>query len=439
MRDHDEVFRRVMEAKEQYEQQEKTRFGSVFAKKSGDKAAGKAAGKRSMPGLAAWGKGALCAAAALAVVAVTVAAIQIRLSQKKPSDGTGAASTPTETVDPTGNVDPTGKQEPEKATDQEIAEAYFPENYSGYRYPVLGGMTTWPYGNHGDMVNVCRIPEEKLTGMSTEDLVQTVLFYPLFPDVLAYDSVDMGYNAIKNSFNGLKELCEREDRIEALKSVVKNHKDWFIVEPVSEDGAEVPFKNIHQSLLFLIYSEDFKEAFDEIAAELRLTVDDIDFNGTKEPFSGAKTGYYGSYSESLYDKALQEADEKQRKQLENLSADGVFPVTNAAQCSKQIQIIRGILAADTPNITVEQAEAICAGTEKEFIGDGACKLVDSFNAIAGAPDVDLGSTGDRMLVYYTNAEKTEYIRIHWIMAVNCETSVEFHAKDGSAREIRLWK
>ena len=30
MRDHDEVFRRVMEAKEQYEQQEKTRFGSVF-------------------------------------------------------------------------------------------------------------------------------------------------------------------------------------------------------------------------------------------------------------------------------------------------------------------------------------------------------------------------------------------------------------------------
>ena len=38
----------------------------------------------------------------------------------------------------------------EVKSDAEIAKAYFPEDYIGYRYPVLPTMSTWPYGNHAD-------------------------------------------------------------------------------------------------------------------------------------------------------------------------------------------------------------------------------------------------------------------------------------------------
>ncbi|MBQ6105006.1 MAG: hypothetical protein IJL03_03545 [Lachnospiraceae bacterium] len=290
MRDHDEVFRRVMEAKAQYErQQNRKNTSSVFTRgDAGNPEKEKKSRGRVAPVLAAWGRVALCAAAVLVVVGVTVAAIKLRLSVKEPGKETGVASatptgtateTPTGTATPTETTDPFGKaEEGPKATDQEIMDMYFPAEYTGYRYPSLPGMTTWAYGNHADMVKACRIPDEVLSGMSTENLVQTVLFYPLFPDVLAYDSMDMGYNAIKQSFNGLSELCKRTDRNEALLAVVRDHKNWFFDnEPITVEGiavmpeeAQIPYKSIHQTILFLIRSEDFSGVREEVAAELRI-------------------------------------------------------------------------------------------------------------------------------------------------------------------------
>ena len=101
--------------------------------------------------------------------------------------------------------------------DRNIAEAYYPYGYEGYYYPALPLMSNWPYGNHATMINACQIPEDVLKGMPTEQLVQTVMAYPLWADVLAYDSREMAYGAIKRSFNGLRELYLREDASEYLE------------------------------------------------------------------------------------------------------------------------------------------------------------------------------------------------------------------------------
>ena len=53
--------------------------------------------------------------------------------------------------------------------------------------------------------------------MSTDQLVQTVMAYPLWGDVLAYDSREVAYGLIKGSFNGLRELYSREDAAECLE------------------------------------------------------------------------------------------------------------------------------------------------------------------------------------------------------------------------------
>lgn len=81
-----------------------------------------------------------------------------------------------------------------------------------YEYPVLPGTEEWAaFTTTQEMENSCQIPEQLLRNMSTEDLAQTVLKYPLLPNMLAYDAYEEGYNEVKNSFNGLQELVSREN------------------------------------------------------------------------------------------------------------------------------------------------------------------------------------------------------------------------------------
>ena len=98
-----------------------------------------------------------------------------------------------------------------KMTDAEIEENYYPEGYIGYHYASLPQMSNWPYGNHQWMINICQIPEDILYELSTEELFQTIAAYPLWGDIYAYDSFEAGFEIIKEHFNGLNELYERED------------------------------------------------------------------------------------------------------------------------------------------------------------------------------------------------------------------------------------
>ena len=81
-----------------------------------------------------------------------------------------------------------------------------------YDYPVKPGTDAWKaLGSHVEMLKACQIPETKLHSMSTEALVETVLNYPLFNDVLAYNSPQQGFDTMASQFNGIPELLNRED------------------------------------------------------------------------------------------------------------------------------------------------------------------------------------------------------------------------------------
>ncbi len=99
----------------------------------------------------------------------------------------------------------------ESLTDEEISDRYFPENYTGYRYPVLPQMSDFPVGNHVKIVRVCQIPDDILSDMSTEELLQTVAAYPLWSEIYAFNTIEMGYSRIKGMCNGLNELSVRDD------------------------------------------------------------------------------------------------------------------------------------------------------------------------------------------------------------------------------------
>ncbi len=81
-----------------------------------------------------------------------------------------------------------------------------------YDYPVKPETSGWKaLKSHDDMQRVCQIPETILRNMSTADLAETCLNYPLYGDMFAFDEFQKGFESVTSGFNGLQELLERND------------------------------------------------------------------------------------------------------------------------------------------------------------------------------------------------------------------------------------
>lgn len=81
-----------------------------------------------------------------------------------------------------------------------------------YNYPVLPGTAAWKkLATHNDMVRVTQVPAATLARMSTAALVDTVLRYPLFDDMQAFNTPQEGFDTMSSRFNGFAALASRPD------------------------------------------------------------------------------------------------------------------------------------------------------------------------------------------------------------------------------------
>jgi len=86
-----------------------------------------------------------------------------------------------------------------------------------YEFPVKPGTPEWAaLESHDQMLQACQVPENLLRRMSTKGLVETVLNYPLYGDMLAYLDLQEGFDNVAANFNGLSELLKRSDAGTAL-------------------------------------------------------------------------------------------------------------------------------------------------------------------------------------------------------------------------------
>lgn len=93
-------------------------------------------------------------------------------------------------------------------------QVFIPKNTNdAYDFPVKPGMEEWKaFTNPDEKVIACQIPESLLGKMSTAGLVETVINYPLYWDMLGSNSgLQQGFNAVAVRFNGLQELLKRKD------------------------------------------------------------------------------------------------------------------------------------------------------------------------------------------------------------------------------------
>ena len=61
-----------------------------------------------------------------------------------------------------------------------------------------------------------QLPDDMLSAMSTEELVEACMSYPLALDCFAYNDVEQGINSVISRFNGFAELKQRDDAFDKV-------------------------------------------------------------------------------------------------------------------------------------------------------------------------------------------------------------------------------
>lgn len=101
-----------------------------------------------------------------------------------------------------------------------------------YTYPITTSSPEWlKLESHAERVNVCQIPENILSNMSTPALLETIYNYPLLVDLLLFDRAEDAYQIISTGFNGIEELNNRPNALESIMAYVEQNqaiRDDFI-------------------------------------------------------------------------------------------------------------------------------------------------------------------------------------------------------------------
>lgn len=111
------------------------------------------------------------------------------------------------------------------------------KNIDAYEFPIKPGTPEWGVlSSHTEMLEVCQIPEQILSNMSTEGLILTCLNYPMSRDMLAFKNLQYGVEIVISNFNGLRELLGRPDRSVKLLEVYRGmnpegfDQEWTLVQ-----------------------------------------------------------------------------------------------------------------------------------------------------------------------------------------------------------------
>lgn len=104
-------------------------------------------------------------------------------------------------------------------TQKEYSNKYGEEVWKQYavgEYPTDKTSKEWKGMDYPETVSACELPKDMVTDMSTDDLTEYMLNYPLLIDVYAFDDIESGIEHLKNTSNVCAELFSREDAIPSL-------------------------------------------------------------------------------------------------------------------------------------------------------------------------------------------------------------------------------
>ena len=88
-------------------------------------------------------------------------------------------------------------------------------------YPIQLGTEEWAKLDSLDAkIAACKVDPELMNSMTTEALLETVLDYPLLPNIYAFGSAELGIGSVSGYFEGLQMLHDREDAAECIQKAI---------------------------------------------------------------------------------------------------------------------------------------------------------------------------------------------------------------------------
>lgn len=113
--------------------------------------------------------------------------------------------------------------------------AYGADISTPYQYPIVPGTPEWEkLQSLDEMIRVCQIPNDILENMSTDELVATVVDYPLAINILAYETPKKAIEVMRGYFNGLQELCARSSAVYSVESYLDKMEAEKSISPIKQ-------------------------------------------------------------------------------------------------------------------------------------------------------------------------------------------------------------
>ena len=114
-----------------------------------------------------------------------------------------------------------------------------------------------------------QLPDEMLKSMTTDELIESVLEYPFFSDIYAFDNIQCGFDIMYSTFNGVRELSTRKDAASTLLNKYNNEK--VITNEKSEDSDVFRITNMEillsQNFVLSQFTENEKNYFVDIVSD----------------------------------------------------------------------------------------------------------------------------------------------------------------------------
>lgn len=103
-----------------------------------------------------------------------------------------------------------------------VANNDYTDDSLDFHYPITPEMDEWKsFQSLDEMIEACQIPDEILSQLSTDKLIDVVLDYPLAVNLFAYDTPEEGIRHLLSYFNGLQELARRSNAAERMDARLK--------------------------------------------------------------------------------------------------------------------------------------------------------------------------------------------------------------------------
>ncbi|WP_432406488.1 hypothetical protein [Wukongibacter sp. M2B1] len=92
-------------------------------------------------------------------------------------------------------------------------------------YPITPDDKKWEeFTSKKEMLDACRISQDILDEMTTDELIKAVLDFPLIINLYLYNSYEDGLEALEEESDAFKELLKRSDANEKLSNILKIKK-----------------------------------------------------------------------------------------------------------------------------------------------------------------------------------------------------------------------